>query len=155
MGIAYAIIGVLLAVIPAGIGSALGVGMAAQAAAGVVSEDPDKFGKTMLLQLLPSTQALYGFVVGFIVIVRTIFGNAIPTTASGLAIMAICAPVGIVGMVSAIWQGKVCVSGIKMVGKRPELSGRGMTMGIFVEMFALFALIISFIGAMLIDLNIA
>lgn len=146
MGLFYAIIGIAIAVVPSGIGSSIGVSIAAQAAAGVISEDPEKFGKTMVLQLLPASQALYGFVVGFMVLVFTIFSGVTPTVAGGLSYMIVCMPVGIVGMVSAIFQGKVCVAGIKMVGKKPELSGRGMTMGIFVEMFALFALIVSFIG---------
>ena len=34
----------------AGIGSAMGVGVAGEAAAGVVSEDPNKFGQVLLLQ---------------------------------------------------------------------------------------------------------
>lgn len=153
MGITYAIIGAALAVILAGIGSCVGVSSASQAAAGIVSEDPDKFGKTMLLQLLPATQALYGFVVGFLVLMRTVMGGVtVISESTGLSLLGMCLPIGIVGMISAIFQGKVCVAAINMVGKRAELSGRGMTMGIFVEMFALFALIISFIGIMMTEL---
>ena len=55
-----------MAVILAGMGSAYGVGVAGQAAAGVVTEDPDKFAKVLLLQLLPGTQGIYGLLVGFI-----------------------------------------------------------------------------------------
>ena len=40
--------------------------MAGRAAAGVVTEDPDKFAKVLLLQLLPGTQGIYGLLVGFI-----------------------------------------------------------------------------------------
>ena len=42
-GIVFALLGVAVAVILAGMGSAYGVGVAGQAAAGVVTEDPDKF----------------------------------------------------------------------------------------------------------------
>lgn len=55
-GIVFALLGVAVAVILAGMGSAYGVGVAGQAAAGVVTEDPDKFAKVLLLQLLPGTQ---------------------------------------------------------------------------------------------------
>ena len=55
----------------AGIGSAIGVSVAGQAAAGVITEDPKKFGKTLVLQLLPGTQGIYGFVVALILL----FGN--------------------------------------------------------------------------------
>ena len=52
MGIVFALLGVAVAVILAGMGSAYGVGVAGQAAAGVVTEDPGKFAKVLLLQLL-------------------------------------------------------------------------------------------------------
>ena len=65
-GIVFALLGVAVAVILAGMGSAYGVGVAGQAAAGVVTEDPDKFAKVLLLQLLPGTQGIYGLLVGFI-----------------------------------------------------------------------------------------
>ena len=62
-GIVFALLGVAVAVILAGMGSAYGVGVAGQAAAGVVTEDPDKFAKVLLLQLLPGTQGIYGLLV--------------------------------------------------------------------------------------------
>ena len=48
-GIYLAILGAALAAGLAGTGSALGVGIAGQAAAGVITEDPDKFGKTLVV----------------------------------------------------------------------------------------------------------
>ncbi len=152
MGLAYALIGAAIAVFASGIGSSIGVAGAAQAATGVISEDPDKFGKTMVLQLLPASQALYGFIVAFLVILFTVMNETVRTAGisveKGLMYLAMCLPVGIVGCVSAIYQGKVCVAGINMVGKRPEMSGRGMTMAAFVEFFALFALVASIIGVL-------
>ena len=59
MGIVFALIGAVLAALMGGIGSAIGVGMTGQAAAGVVTEDPSKFGKVLILQLLPGTQGIY------------------------------------------------------------------------------------------------
>jgi len=61
IGLALAVLGAAIAAAVAGIGSALGVGIAGQAAAGLVSEDPDKFGKVLLLEALPGTQGIYGF----------------------------------------------------------------------------------------------
>lgn len=66
MGTVLALVGAALAVILAGMGSAYGVGVAGQAAAGVVSEDPSKFAKVLIIQLLPGTQGIYGLLVGFI-----------------------------------------------------------------------------------------
>ena len=65
-GIVFALLGVAVAVGLAGMGSAWGVGIAGQAAAGVVTEDPGKFAKVLVLQLLPGTQGIYGLLVGFI-----------------------------------------------------------------------------------------
>ena len=53
MGVALALLGAAIAALFAGVGSAIGVGIAGQAAAGVVTEDPNKFSKVLVLQLLP------------------------------------------------------------------------------------------------------
>ena len=66
IGVVLALAGAVLAALVAGIGSAVGVGMAGEAAAGVVTEDPSKFGKVLLLQLLPGTQGIYGLLIGFV-----------------------------------------------------------------------------------------
>ena len=66
LGVVYGLLGAAIAVLFAGAGSALGVGIAGQAASGVVTEDPSKFAKVLIMQLLPGTQGLYGLLVGFI-----------------------------------------------------------------------------------------
>ena len=55
-GIFLAILGAAIATVLAGIGSAKGVGSAAQTAMGVLSEDSSMFGKMLVLTLLPGTQ---------------------------------------------------------------------------------------------------
>ena len=60
LGVVYGLLGAAIAVLFAGAGSALGVGIAGQAASGVVTEDPSKFAKVLIMQLLPGTQGLYG-----------------------------------------------------------------------------------------------
>ena len=74
LGIVYALLGAALAVFLAGAGSAIGVGIAGQAASGVVSEDPSKFAKVLIMQLLPGTQGIYGLLVGFITLSNTAAG---------------------------------------------------------------------------------
>ena len=59
-GLIFALLGAALATAFAGIGSIKGVGMASQAGMGVLSEDSSKFGKMLVLELLPGTQGLYG-----------------------------------------------------------------------------------------------
>lgn len=156
-GAYIAIIGAAVSAILAGCGSAIGVGIAGQAAAGVTSEDPGKFGKLVLLQLLPGTQGIYGLIIAFLTLLWTGFLNGAPvemTTLQGWSIVAACAPMGIVGLVSGIYQGKCAVSAIAMVGKRPETSGKGLALTVMVETYALLALLISFLALMFITNSI-
>ncbi|MBQ3381202.1 MAG: permease, partial [Oscillospiraceae bacterium] len=65
-GLAFGLLGAGLAACLAGAGSGIGTGYAGQAGAGLVTEDPSKFGKVMILQVIPGTQGLYGLVVFFV-----------------------------------------------------------------------------------------
>ena len=67
-GLALALLGAGLAVGLSCVGSAKGTGIAGEAGTGLLSEDPSKSGKVMVLQLLPGTQGLYGMVVWFFAI---------------------------------------------------------------------------------------
>ena len=58
LGVVFALLGAAVAVLFSGCGSAIGVGIAGQAASGVVTEDPGKFAKVLIMQLLPGTQVL-------------------------------------------------------------------------------------------------
>ena len=150
-GVYVAMIGAALAALFAGCGSAIGVGIAGQAAAGVTSEDPNKFVKVLLLQLLPGTQGIYGLIIAFMVFMRAgLLGGSIAewTTMQGWGMVAVCAPMAIVGLVSGIYQGKCASAAIAMVAKRPEASGKGLLMTVMVETYALLALLISFLGVM-------
>ena len=49
-------VAVAIAVFLSGMGSAKGTGMTGEAAAGLTVEEPQKFGKALVLQLLPGTQ---------------------------------------------------------------------------------------------------
>lgn len=148
-GAYIAIIGAALAALFAGCGSAIGVGIAGQAAAGVTTEDPNKFGKVLILELLPGTQGIYGLIIAFIVFMQTglLSGNIVElTNMQGWGMVAACMPMAIVGLVSAIYQGKCAAASIAMVGKRPETSGKGLLLTVMVETYALLALLISFLG---------
>ena len=148
LGTALALVGAALAVGLSGVGSSIGVSRAGQAASGVTSEDPDKFMKCLLLQLLPATQGIYGFIVGFLVLlkVNALAGIVAISTASGIGILASCLPIAIAGLFSAIHQGNVAVAAIGMVAKRPEESGKGMLMTAMVETYALLGFLTSFLA---------
>ena len=71
LGLFFAVLGAAFATFFAGIGSAIGVGKAGIAAAGVLTEDPSKFGKVLIFQLLPATQGIYGLLVAFLILSRS------------------------------------------------------------------------------------
>ncbi|MBR6818778.1 MAG: V-type ATP synthase subunit K, partial [Acidaminococcaceae bacterium] len=120
LGTALAFAGAAVAAGVAGVGSAMGVGIAGQAAAGVVSEDPDKFGNVLVLQALPGTQGIYGLLIAFIIVLNlgVIDGNVKElTTDQGIALFCAGLPMAIGGLMSGIYQGKVAASGIYLCAK--------------------------------------
>ncbi|MBR6402377.1 MAG: V-type ATP synthase subunit K [Eubacterium sp.] len=148
-GVVIAIVGAGLATILAGIGSALGVAMGGQAAAGVVSEDPAQFAKVLILQLLPGTQGIYGLLVTFIGLSQLgVLGGSIAnvSTEQGWAFFTACLPIAIVGFISAIHQGKTSVASIALVAKKPDQFGKAMLFPAMVETYAILALLISILA---------
>ncbi|MDR7871477.1 MAG: V-type ATP synthase subunit K [Tissierellaceae bacterium] len=141
-GIFFAGLGAAIAVILSGFGSAKGVGLVGEAAAGLMIEEPEKFGKALVLQLLPGTQGLYGFVIGLLVLGKLSAGMSL---AEGMYIFAACLPVGLVGWVSAIAQGKTAAAGINILAKNEEQSTKGIIFSVMVETYALLAFVISLI----------
>lgn len=141
-GILLGVLGVALAVFLSGTGSAIGVGIAGEAAAGVVIEEPEKFGKTLVLQLLPGTQGLYGFVIGLLILLnlspQTTFVQGAYYLAAGLTI-------GIGGLTSAKAQGKVSVAGINLLAKNESQQAKGIVFAVMVEMYAILAFAIAFL----------
>jgi V/A-type H+-transporting ATPase subunit K len=149
LGIVYALLGAALAVLLAGAGSAMGVGIAGQAAAGVVTEDPSKFAKVLIMQLLPGTQGIYGLLVGFITLSKIgLLGGGVVDmdVQTGLMILAACLPIGIVGLISAIHQGKTSAAAIGIVAKKPDQFGKAMLFPAMVETYAILALLISILS---------
>ena len=152
-GTFLALLGAALAVALAGTGSAIGVGMAGQSAAGLTAESPEKFSKALVLQLLPGTQGIYGLLIGFLVLLKVnLFGGlSALSAAGGWGLFAGCMPVAIVGLTSAIFQGKVASSGIQLIARRPEESGKAVTMAVMVETYAVLSLLVSFLIVFLPD----
>ncbi|MDQ2085124.1 V-type ATP synthase subunit K [Herbivorax sp. ANBcel31] len=140
----WAMFGAAIAFFVAGMGSAKGVGIAGQAGTGVLTEDPGKFVPVMILEALASTQAIYGFVISFLIL-GNIDASATLPLQSGLFLFAAGIPVGLTGLMSGIYQGKVAASGINLIAKRPESMGKAITLALMVEMFAILAFIISFL----------
>ncbi len=146
LGIALAVFGAALAVGLAGAGSALGMGAAGQAASGVVSEDPDKFGKALLFEALPGTQGIYGFLAGIMILQKVgLLGGELIELSNGVGwqILFAALPIAITGLFSGWMQGRVSAAGIGVVAKRPGESGKAIILSAMVETYAVLGLLVT------------
>ncbi len=146
LGLVFAIVGAALAALMSGIGSAKGVGMVGEAAAGLISEDPSKFTKVLILQILPGTQGLYGFITAIMVMIKIKLLSGTPvdlTPAQGLQVLAACLPMAFVGYFSALRQARVAAAGVSVVAKKPAEQSKAMVLAAMVETYAVLALLIS------------
>lgn len=150
----YAYLGVAAAVILGGIGSAKGVGIVGEAASGVLSEDPEKFGQCLVLQALPGTQGIYGFLIGFIIMLNSgmMGGDVQLSVGTGAAVLVASLPVGIVGLVSGIHQGRVSAAGVKVIARKPDQVSKPMVSAALVETYAILAFLISMLLIFNIDM---
>ncbi len=149
LGMALALTGAAMAALMAGIGSAIGIGIAGRSATGVLSEKPERYGQMFIMVVLPGTQGFYGFLAAFLVMLNLKFfdasGQVVPVDFKmGLAILAACLPIAFAGMFSAIHQGKVCAAGILMTAKRPEMAFKaGVVYAVMVEVYAVLGLLVT------------
>ena len=148
-GTGLAILGAALAVLLPGFGSARAVNSVARATAGLICEEPQKYGKSMLLQALPMTQGIYGMVVAFLIIVfsgimnlNLAEGEYLELTQGAYYLFA-SLPIALGGWYSAIKQGEVAVAGISVLAKKPDAVGKAVISASFVELYAILALLIS------------
>ncbi len=139
-GYIIGIIGIAVCVLACGIGSAFGLYKTGSAAAGVLGEDPKKFGKVLVLVLLPATQGIYGFIIGIIgssSLVETM------TAAQGWALFGAVMPMAVSGLITGILQGKSSANCIYAVGKQESLGGKLIIYPAMIEFYAILGLIIS------------
>lgn len=156
-GLSLALLGASLAVLLPGIGSALGTRSAGEAGTGLLCQDPDKFGKVLILQVIPGTQGLYGLVVWFFAIFSMgLLGGDIAavsamTVQQGMQYFIACLPMAVGGLVSAIAQSRVAVGSINILAKQPDHWAKGMVLCITVEFYA----ILSLLASMMMIINIS
>ena len=153
-GLAIGFLGASLACGLCCAGSAKGCGLAGEAGAGLLSEDPSYFGKVMILQVIPGTQGLYGLVVWFFAIFRMgLLSGSLPqlTVTQGLQYFVACLPIALGGWLSAIAQGRVACASINLLAKKPDHWSKGMVLCVTVEFYA----ILSLLASMLMIINIS
>ena len=145
-----ALLGAALAAGLAGWGSAKGVGIVGQASTGLLTEDPGKFGKALILLALPGTQGIYGLITAFIILFKIgILGTPVQlTVAQGGYFLMASLPIAIVGYFSAIHQGRVAAAGIHLIAKRPDEVGKAITSAALVETYAIFAVLVSLLSVL-------
>ena len=146
-GLALALLGGGLAAGLSCVGSAKGTGYAGEAGAGLLCEDPGKFGKVMILQVLPGTQGLYGTVVWFFSIYCIGLLGGVPAidVTTGLQGFVACMPMALGGLFSAIAQGRVAASSINILAKKPADWSKGLVLCGIVEFYAILSLLASMV----------
>jgi len=148
-GLGIALVGAALTVFLCGLGSILALGSVGEGAAAVATEKPEAFGKLLLLQVLPGTQGIYGFIIGFIVLLKLgILGGELQelTVQQGWNYFVACLPMMLSGLLSALYQGRVSSAGLKMVAKDPASGGKAMIMSAMVETYAVLGLLVTFLA---------
>ena len=135
-----AMFGAGIAAVLSGIGSSIGIGIAGGMATGAMQEKPELFGRFLPLAAAPGTQGIYGIVIAVLVLNKISGGMSIAT---GWQLFFAGLPIGFAGLASAIWQGKVCASGVGLVVKDPGQFGKALVMAVLVEFYALLGLLTS------------
>lgn len=154
-GIVLGILGAALATVLAGSGSAVGLGKAGQVGQGLISHEPEKFGRVLLLQALPGTQGIYGFLTAILILQKIgVLGGEIKSInlESGLAILLAGLIMGAVGYISAVAQGNVAADGINVVAKKPEEIGKAIILSAMVETYAVIGLLVTILIVSLIKI---
>lgn len=139
-GLLLGALGLALAVFLPCIGSAKGLSLVGQASAGLLTEEPEKFGKAIILQLLPGTQGIYGFVIGILIYTKL---SASLTLNEGLYLLFAAMPIAFAGWKSAISQGEVAAAGIGILAKNPDHNSKGIVLAGLVEFYAILGLLAS------------
>ena len=154
-GMILTLLGAGLATFLPGIGSARGIGIVGEAATGVVTEDPDKFGKALILELLPGTQGLYGFVTTIIILskIGLITGKLLTISlGTGFLIFLASLPIAFAGWKSAISQARTAAAGMTILAKKPEHVMKGVLFAVMVETYALLGFVSSLLMILFIQI---
>jgi V/A-type H+-transporting ATPase subunit K len=135
MGLWIGVAGIFAAVGIGCWGSSVGLRYAGNAVNAAMIEEPKLFGKYLVLTVLPGTQGIYGFVIGFLAISKVTVGMSV---GGGLALFFACLACGFTGYVSSSNQGRVCASGIEMTVKHNDQSGKALVLAVFIEFYSIF-----------------
>ncbi len=128
----YLGMGLMLAL--AGIGSSIGTTIAGNAAEGALKVNPEKSGNYLVLSAIPATQGIYGFVAFFMWLSRDLATDGALMFGVGLS-------VGLVCLISAIRQGKVCANGIVGISQGHDVFTNTLIYAALPEFYAILGLV--------------
>ena len=137
-----AYLGVVLMVGVAGIASAVGTAICGQTAVGAMKKNNDAFGSYMILSALPGSQGLYGFVCFFMV--QGLLTADI-TMFQAAAVFGAGLLVGLVNLMAAYYQAKVCANGIAAIGNGNDVMGKTLILAAFPELYAILTVAATFL----------
>ncbi|MAF80009.1 V-type ATP synthase subunit K [bacterium] len=151
IGTFLAVLGAAVALGVPGVCSAIGLRAAGVAGAGAVAENKENFKNALVLQSLPQTQTIYGFITALFIIMGAGLLGATGqevSLAQGLVMLAAGSIVAITG-ISAIFQGLVASAGIASSAKNQDafvpsivFTGQVETPAIFGFIAALIVLVV-------------
>jgi len=124
------------------IGSSYGCGIAGEATTAVTAEKPELKPKMILLQVMPGSQVIYGFVIAMMII-----GATTPETSGvvGAQILMAGLTIGLAALYSGIRQGRVIAAGTQAVAKDESQLGNVIIFAAVVETFAIFGFLVAFL----------
>lgn len=141
-GLGFAVLGMALVVAIPGYRSGVGVGRVGEVATEILVDEPEKFGKALLLQMMPASQGLYGFVIAIMTLGRL---DVAMTLQEGLFILMATLPMTIVGGPTAKAQADVAISGIHLLARNENEVTKNIIFAVMVETYALLAFVSSII----------
>ena len=139
-GNVIAAIAAALGITTTGYFSAKGLEMSGNAASAVTGEDEENFSAALILEALPQTQVVYGFIISVLIVLGIMSGGM--TVEKGIVAMVASMVVGVAG-ISALLQGKVAVSAIVAAAKNPSVKGKVLLFVVMPEIAALFGFVIA------------
>jgi V/A-type H+-transporting ATPase subunit K len=119
-----------------GVGSAIGTATGAMTTVGALKKRPESFGQFMILSALPGTQGLYGFA-GYYMMQDYLTESI--TLLQGAGILGAGLGLGLAGLFSGVFQGRVCASGIDSIGSGNDVFGKTIILSVFPELYAIIA----------------
>jgi len=118
------------------IGSSIGCCIGGMASHAAMSRTEEGHGKFIGLAAAPSSQVIYGFLLMLLMSQGVKAGTLPPFDAAAIGFSS-----GLAFMTSAIFQGKVCATGIQASVKQPAVFGKCFAAVGIIESFALFAFV--------------